>query len=173
MTDFFPWAPRPSWAGGEKKYLLRNPRYQLGATAPHFTTTRVIKQFRDEMARITRSRAVSPRRPNSLYFSRPNQLPAAPPGGPSLEGPRVGEGSRFGRPVPLEPVPLLPSLGGEERGGGEVGGCRGDALAEMPLVKPRAQLAFKNSMIRGILQFTLRIAFRCVLHRCKSQDIRC
>ena len=28
-------------------------------------------------------------------------------------------------------------------------------------------------MIRGILQFTLRIAFRCVLHRCKSQDIRC
>lgn len=53
------------------------------------------------------------------------------------------------------------------------GGCRGDALAEMPLVKPRAQLAFKDSMIRGILQFTLRIAFRCVLHRCKSQDIRC
>ena len=53
------------------------------------------------------------------------------------------------------------------------GGCRGDALAEMPLDKPRAQLAFKDSMIRGILQFTLRIAFRCVLHRCKSQDIRC
>ena len=55
----------------------------------------------------------------------------------------------------------------------EEGGCRGDALAEMPLVKPRAQVAFKNSMIRGILQFTLGIAFRCVLHRCKSQDIRC
>ncbi|KAG0504155.1 hypothetical protein M758_N000700 [Ceratodon purpureus] len=54
-----------------------------------------------------------------------------------------------------------------------VGGCRGDALTGMPLVKPRAQLAFKDSMIRGILQFTLRIAFRCVLHRCKSQDIRC
>jgi hypothetical protein len=52
-------------------------------------------------------------------------------------------------------------------------GGRGDALAEMPSDKPRAQLAFKNSMIRGILQFTLRIAFRCVLHRCKSQDIRC
>ena len=52
-------------------------------------------------------------------------------------------------------------------------GGRGDALAEMPLDKPRAQLAFKDSMIRGILQFTLRIAFRCVLHRCKSQDIRC
>ena len=54
-----------------------------------------------------------------------------------------------------------------------VGGGRGDALAEMPSDKPRAQLAFKDSMIRGILQFTLRIAFRCVLHRCKSQDIRC
>lgn len=54
-----------------------------------------------------------------------------------------------------------------------VGGCRGDALTEMPSGKPRAQLAFKDSMIRGILQFTLRIAFRCVLHRCRSQDIRC
>eukprot|EP00691_Histiona_aroides_P000491 EC849639.1.p3 GENE.EC849639.1~~EC849639.1.p3 ORF type:complete len:60 (-),score=5.30 EC849639.1:4-183(-) len=26
-------------------------------------------------------------------------------------------------------------------------------------------------MIHGVLQFTLRIAFCCVLHRCKSQDI--
>ena len=60
-----------------------------------------------------------------------------------------------------------------QRGGAVGGGGRGDALAEMPLDKPRAQLAFKDSMIRGILQFTLRIAFRCVLHRCKSQDIRC
>ena len=39
--------------------------------------------------------------------------------------------------------------------------------------KPRAQFAFKDSMIHGILQFTLRIAFRCVLHRYGSQDIRC
>ena len=36
-----------------------------------------------------------------------------------------------------------------------------------------AQFAFKDSMIHGILQFTLRIAFRCVLHRCESQEIRC
>ena len=36
-----------------------------------------------------------------------------------------------------------------------------------------AQLAFKNSMVHGILQFTPRIAFRYVLHRCKSRDIRC
>ena len=28
-------------------------------------------------------------------------------------------------------------------------------------------------MVHGILQFTLRIAFRCVLHRYESQDIRC
>ena len=39
--------------------------------------------------------------------------------------------------------------------------------------KPRAQFAFKDSMVHGILQFTLRIAFRCVLHRYGSQDIRC
>ena len=65
------------------------------------------------------------------------------------------------------------SLGRPFRAGGTRWGGAGDALAEMPLDKPRAQLAFKDSMIRGILQFTLRIAFRCVLHRCKSQDIRC
>ena len=28
-------------------------------------------------------------------------------------------------------------------------------------------------MVHVFLQFTLRIAFRCVLHRCASQDIRC
>jgi hypothetical protein len=35
------------------------------------------------------------------------------------------------------------------------------------------QCAFKNLMTRGNLQFALRIAFRCVLHRCKNQDIHC
>ena len=37
----------------------------------------------------------------------------------------------------------------------------------------RAQGAFKDSMIHGILQFTLPIAFRCVLHRWENQEIRC
>ena len=37
----------------------------------------------------------------------------------------------------------------------------------------RAQYAFKDSMIHWILQFTLLIAFRCVLHRCQNQEIRC
>uniref|UniRef100_A0A6N2KJX1 Senescence-associated protein n=1 Tax=Salix viminalis TaxID=40686 RepID=A0A6N2KJX1_SALVM len=36
-----------------------------------------------------------------------------------------------------------------------------------------AQLAFKDSMVHGILQFTPSIAFRYVLHRCESRDIRC
>lgn len=81
----------------------------------------------------------------------------------------------FGRPPSLGPPPslLYSSPKGLSERGGWSGGCRGDALAEMPSVKPRAQVAFKDSMIRGILQFTLRIAFRCVLHRCRSQDIRC
>ena len=44
----------------------------------------------------------------------------------------------------------------------------------MPSTKrPQAQLAFKNSMVHGILQFTPGIAFCYVLHRCESQDIRC
>ena len=42
-----------------------------------------------------------------------------------------------------------------------------------PRHRPRAQGAFKDSMVHGILQFTLRIAFRCVLHRYGSLDIRC
>jgi len=36
-----------------------------------------------------------------------------------------------------------------------------------------AQVAFKDLMTHWILQFAWRIAFRCVLHRCGSQDIRC
>ena len=36
---------------------------------------------------------------------------------------------------------------------------------------PAAQCAFKILMIHEIVQFALRIAFRCVLHRCRNQDI--
>jgi hypothetical protein len=36
-----------------------------------------------------------------------------------------------------------------------------------------AQCAFKDSMTHEILQFASRIAFRCVLHRCGNQEIRC
>eukprot|EP01018_Ginkgo_biloba_P037619 Gb_32800 [translate_table: standard] len=42
-----------------------------------------------------------------------------------------------------------------------------------PRPRPRAQLAFKDSMIHGILQFTLSIAFRYVLHHGESRDICC
>ncbi len=49
-----------------------------------------------------------------------------------------------------------------------------DAQADVPSARRlRAQLAFKNSMVRGILQFTPGIAFCYVLHRCESRDIRC
>ena len=49
-----------------------------------------------------------------------------------------------------------------------------DAQAGVPSAEwPRAQLAFKDSMVHGILQFTPSIAFRYVLHRCESRDIRC
>ena len=36
---------------------------------------------------------------------------------------------------------------------------------------PTAQCAFKILMIHEVLQFALRIAFRCVLHRCGNLDI--
>lgn len=49
-----------------------------------------------------------------------------------------------------------------------------DAQADVPSAgRLQAQLAFKNSMVHGILQFTPSIAFCYVLHRCVSRDIRC
>jgi len=42
-----------------------------------------------------------------------------------------------------------------------------------PLEYQGAQGAFKDSKIQWILQFTLCIAFHCVLHRCESQEIHC
>jgi hypothetical protein len=61
------------------------------------------------------------------------------------------------------------------RGGGGVGSVFWrDAQADVPSARRlRAQLAFKNSMVRGILQFTPGIAFCYVFHRCESRDIRC
>ena len=46
------------------------------------------------------------------------------------------------------------------------------SVTHAPRHIPGAQDAFKGLMIHWILQFALRIAFRCVLHRCGSQDIR-
>ena len=58
------------------------------------------------------------------------------------------------------------------KGEGSIG--MSDAEADMLSTRrPRAQFAFKNSMVHGNLQFTLLIALRCVLHRYGSQDIRC
>ena len=97
------------------------------------------------------SRARSPR------FRPPLAVPV-PAGGPRLGPPRSRAGGQSPRPAPV--------------------GARSDAMrdaqAGVPSAGwPRAQLAFKDSMVRGILQFTPSIAFRYVLHRCESRDIRC
>ena len=39
------------------------------------------------------------------------------------------------------------------------------------ILPKEVQYAFKNSMTHRVLQFALPIAFSCVLHRFKSQDI--
>ena len=50
----------------------------------------------------------------------------------------------------------------------------GDEQTLQQTYLPReVQVAFKVLMTHWILQFAWRIAFRCVLHRCGSQDIRC
>ena len=76
------------------------------------------------------------------------------------------------RGAKLRPAPSRARPVGEARGEG--GDDARDAQADVPSAEwLRAQLAFKNSMVHGILQFTPSIAFRYVLHRCESRDIRC
>lgn len=73
---------------------------------------------------------------------------------------------RNGRPVSTPKTSLLRGVFG--------GDTMCDAQADVPSARRlRAQLAFKNSMVHGILQFTPSIAFCYVLHRCVSRDIRC
>ncbi|GAV78616.1 LOW QUALITY PROTEIN: hypothetical protein CFOL_v3_22081, partial [Cephalotus follicularis] len=59
------------------------------------------------------------------------------------------------------------------RWGGDWGATMRDTQADVPSAWLGAQLAFKDSMVHEILQFTPSIAFRYVLHRCESRDIRC
>lgn len=82
----------------------------------------------------------------------------------------VAASSRFRPAAPVqarEAIVLPPRAAGE-------GDAMRDAQADVPSAgRLRAQLAFKDSMVHGILQFTPSIAFRYVLHRCESRDIRC
>lgn len=89
-----------------------------------------------------------------------NRRSSSQPWAPVLGHPRP---VRHGRPS-SSPLPHLGGLG-ETQCVTPRQTCPGQRL--------RAQLAFKNSMVHGILQFTPSIAFRYVLHRCESQDIRC
>ena len=106
--------------------------------------------------------ALSPRHPDYLHFSRPAGHRNTNPSENPRKGAARDSGGTSARRTATSTGP----------GRGPVGFAMTLRQA-CPRDKPRAQLAFKDSMIRGILQFTLRIAFRCVLHRCKSQDIRC
>lgn len=66
--------------------------------------------------------------------------------------------------------PRLPTLfTGEGEG---ASGVNRHSDKHAPRSIPEAQDAFKVLMIHWILQVARRIAFRCVLHRCGSQDIR-
>lgn len=66
--------------------------------------------------------------------------------------------------------PYIPRPRGEE--GGRASGVNRHSDKHAPRGIPEAQDAFKVLMIHWILQVARRIAFRCVLHRCGSQDIR-
>ena len=103
----------------------------------------------------------------SMVRARPSRVVLCTPRGTLLSSSRLVGPKRTRSGLTVEAAIVRPSRNGVGRGGPA-------ALKQTcPRSKPRAQFAFKHSMIHGILQFTLRIAFRCVLHRCKSQDIRC
>ncbi|KAK4360157.1 hypothetical protein RND71_019109 [Anisodus tanguticus] len=85
--------------------------------------------------------------------------------GPAFRPPRA-RGAR--RPHP----PATPPRPAWRRGAAGATRCVTPS-ARAPAQWLRAQLAFKDSMVHGILQFTPSIAFRYVLHRCESRDIRC
>lgn len=100
------------------------------------------------------------------YVSSSTTRRARPDDGPHFGPPRT----RHGGPVSASAWILPPS----RRRWGVRSDTRRDAQAGVPSARrPRAQLAFKDSMVHGILQFTPSIAFRYVLHRCESLDIRC
>jgi hypothetical protein len=80
-----------------------------------------------------------------------------------IDGPRA----HFSRPPHLRTRTAIYA----PRGGGQFWSATPKQTCPWP--RPRAQLAFKDLMIHGILQFTLSIAFRYILHRGESRDIRC
>ena len=57
--------------------------------------------------------------------------------------------------------------------GGEGARVLADAQADMLLAEASSAICVQRFDDSRTVQVTLRIAFRCVLHRCESQDIRC
>ena len=110
----------------------------------------------------------SPRSGHDVRLARSTTTHRAPPTGTASSSADRAQG--HGGPMSAS-GPQSPRMA-RERGRAER--LWRDAQAGVPSAGwPRAQLAFKDSMVRGILQFTPRIAFRYVLHRCESRDIRC
>jgi hypothetical protein len=56
---------------------------------------------------------------------------------------------------------------------GKEGDGRADAQADMPSAEASGAICVQRFDDSRTAQITLRIAFRCVLHRCESQDIHC
>lgn len=80
---------------------------------------------------------------------------------PPREG---GEGLRDGQ--------IAPSLRSLPREREEEGADVRDTEADMPKTEVRGAMCVQRFDDSRALQFTLRIAVRCVLHRCGSLDIR-
>ena len=73
---------------------------------------------------------------------------------------------RPGRPSPTNTTHALARAGVRAR-------VHADAQAGMLLPEGASAICVQRFDDSRTVQVTLRIAFRCVLHRCESQDIRC
>jgi hypothetical protein len=150
QSSRLPSLPAPLFPEPPSTQVRRRPGTSLTDAPEGRGAIQVLAPAKGE--RITFSQPLSPAASRTLHFSPP-RLPRR------LPTPELARTATSTQPLP--------------RKRGEIGGGAVTLRQACPRDKPRAQLAFKNSMIRGILQFTLGIAFRCVLHRCKSRDIRC
>jgi len=131
---------------------LREAARRCGAVAsPAPGSAILIPRERSTTPSATRMRALSLRRERlgprtALFFSR-------------VVAPLKGGNTARSTAPPSKP-------GGGVR-------VRADAQADMPLTEVSGAICVQRFDDSRTVQVTLRIAFRCVLHRCESQDIRC
>ena len=154
----------------------------MGSALPPSSTVKSMHQriITNEIRRRNRFHFFQERRKDlagartlDLKLSRVTWIPTRPPGRPAAYTGCYGKRNFpqfFFRELSLENSNPRVQRNPQEDW---LSGVCGHSDKHAPRKFLEAQCAFKIWMIHEVLQFALRIAFRCVLHRCVSLDIRC